>query len=197
MWSRNCPKCGKEINYTGVWAKYGYEGALKSNACCKSCTNRIRNRKHIPIEERFWKYVVKTDGCWKWTGAKRYAGYGFLIQLDRTNISAHRLSWIIHNGQIPNEMYVCHHCDNTECTRPDHLFLGTAKDNTNDMFSKNRDWKHKGIKHPMHILTEDQVSFIKSYPVYYGSGTELAKIFNTTHKNIWKIRRGISWSHII
>src|SRR3989337_2953646 len=88
------------------------------------------------LTDRFWKYVVKSDGCWEWSGTKS-RGYGVLTHaIDRAGVLAHRLSWMLHFGAIPAGLNVCHHCDNPPCVRPTHLFLGTHSDNHADMMQK-------------------------------------------------------------
>lgn len=85
---------------------------------------------------RFWRFVEKTDSCWIWNGGKN-AGYGIFSKGNKSRI-AHRVSYEMHFGPIPENTEVCHRCDNPSCVRPDHLFLGTAKDNSDDKFSKGR-----------------------------------------------------------
>lgn len=97
--------------------------------------------KPIPLADRFWKKVVKTKKCWKWIGSKAHRGYG-KIALNGKFLPAPRASWLLHNGEIPGGLFVLHKCDNPECTNPEHLFLGTQKDNMRDMLKKNRGrWK--------------------------------------------------------
>lgn len=109
--------------------------------------------ERLPLAVRFWTKVEKTDDCWLWVGSKTKTGYGKLWDgIDRTGsgtIDAHRLSWILHFGPIPEEMYVCHRCDVKVCVRPDHLFLGTPKQNTADMFLKGRARPGGKISPPM------------------------------------------------
>jgi hypothetical protein len=93
----------------------------------------------IPPEQRFWKYVVKTSGCWTWSGCVNEHGYGIIGgENSRDNVLAHRLSWMIHFGPIPDGLFVCHRCDNPPCVRPDHLFVGTNTDNIRDASAKGR-----------------------------------------------------------
>jgi hypothetical protein len=94
----------------------------------------------MSLEERFWAKVRKSEGCWEWVGSKIPKGYGNIGISYRPPKSAlaHRVSWEIHFGPIPGGMFVCHHCDNPGCVRPDHLFLGTNLDNIRDSESKGR-----------------------------------------------------------
>lgn len=80
---------------------------------------------------------VGTD-CLDWIGSRSEAGYGQVTWGIVGPKLAHRTSWIIHNGEIPDDLYVCHKCDRPPCVNPDHLFLGTASDNTKDMYAKGR-----------------------------------------------------------
>ena len=97
-------------------------------------------RQPKPLSTRLWKQVKKTDHCWIWCGYVNEDGYG-RIRPDTTSpkVGVHRLSWILHFGEVPEGLLVCHTCDNPACVRPDHLFLGTVQDNVNDMKAKGRD----------------------------------------------------------
>lgn len=100
-----------------------------------------RSNKPRPLDERLWEKVVKDpspDGCWIFMGAKSSFGHGIIANADGTRWRAHRLSWELTNGPIPDGMLVLHHCDVPPCVRPDHLFLGTQTDNMSDCVSKGR-----------------------------------------------------------
>jgi hypothetical protein len=97
----------------------------------------------MDLLERFWRKVRKTDGCWEWTASFRGLGYG-QIKVNQKMLYAHRVSWEMANGPIPDGLCVLHHCDNPPCVNPDHLFLGTQADNMRDKVRKNRQgfpWK--------------------------------------------------------
>jgi hypothetical protein len=91
--------------------------------------------------DRFWSKVQKTETCWLWTASKRHKGYGaFCYERNGIKVQgrAHRFSWELHFGEIPEGLFVLHRCDNPACVRPDHLFLGTNQDNVDDMMAKGR-----------------------------------------------------------
>lgn len=92
------------------------------------------------LEKRFWIKVKKTDSCWLWMAGKFHFGHG-RFKIRNKNKQAHRVSWEMKNGPIPNGMLVCHKCDVPSCVNPDHLFLGTYKDNMQDSLLKGRNYE--------------------------------------------------------
>ena len=107
-------------------------------------------------QERFWNKVDKTPGhgpnedCWEWTGRKKYVEYGYgRFWFNRKDGMAHRYSYELHKGEIPEGLEVCHSCDNPSCVNPDHLWVGTHKENMQDMKRKSRSAK---IKVPDNIV---------------------------------------------
>lgn len=101
-----------------------------------------------------------------------------------------RIAWILAHGRIPDGLLVCHHCDNPTCVRPDHLFLGTARDNARDMSAKNRAPKGTNTK-----LTADDVLAIRA-EYKRGMGGKLGRKYGVTYQTIHEIVRGISWKHL-
>ncbi len=156
------------------------------------------------IQERFWAKVRKggPDECWEWVGATKQGGYGLFGKSNVTNTSsrlAHRVSFEISNGKIPKHICVLHRCDNPPCVNPNHLFLGSHRDNTQDMIEKGR-WrggiKPRGQAHPNSKLTEQNVFDIK-YRLSIGEPVRaIAKIYGVSFGLISHIKRGRAWSYL-
>lgn len=156
-------------------------------------------------EVRFWMGVKSSrDGCWEWTNSRNIAGYGMLFYQGRSQ-PAHRVSWQIHSGPIPEGLFVCHQCDNPRCVRPSHLFLGTALDNARDRDRKGRAGKRpsrKGCKglegesHPMSVLSASDVLLIRARLDEGESSVAIGKEYGVDTSTISSIRRRRTWRHI-
>lgn len=153
-----------------------------------------------PIADRFWSKVEKTDGCWLWTGAKTN-GYGVLGAGRRggATVKAPRLSYELAYGPIPPGMFVCHHCDNPGCVRPDHLFLGTGKDNMADAKAKGRISKpplHAGERCHLTKLDADSVREIRRLAAEGVSQRSIAQRFDIDRSNVSAIVLGKTWKEV-
>lgn len=146
---------------------------------------------YIPImKQSFEKFFDKVDGCWMWNGSNKgkRMPYGSFTFRGKRNQSAHRVSWIIYKGDIPEGMLVLHKCDVPQCVNPDHLFLGNYLDNERDKLLKGR---HKGEK-----LNPEKVREIKSlFAVDYGD-MKIARKFNVSYQTIYSIKNGKTWKDI-
>lgn len=151
----------------------------------------------LELVERFhekWQ-LNSTNGCWEWIAALAGRGYGQIKEPGtRRQIYAHRLSYLIHYGSIPDGLHVLHVCDNPKCVKPSHLFLGTCKDNLQDM--KNKDRHLKGERNTMAKLTDEKVRQIHTLNKSGLSQGKIAKIYRVSQGQIWRILHGIRWNHI-
>lgn len=148
-----------------------------------------------PDNVRFWSKVNKTDGCWLWIGAtdRRYGSFSWS---GRRLAKAHRISWELAHGPIPDGMCVLHRCDVPLCVRPAHLFLGTQKDNLRDAFRKGR-MEGRRTAHGEQIdgsrLTRDDVLAIRESDA---SASVLAQRLGVCKSTVVRARNGSCWSHL-
>lgn len=150
--------------------------------------------------DRFLSRIEKSDGCWMWKGLLQPPAlplrYGIFC-FNNGDYMAHRISWQIHNGPIPEGLCVLHHCDVPACVRPDHLFLGTRADNNADKFAKGRAGGPKGEENPAARLTERDVVRIREvFALGNISQVQLGKQFHVSRSLISAIVRGEAWPNV-
>lgn len=150
----------------------------------------------LNILERFEsKYIPEPNsGCWLWLGSKTLTGYGY-FRVGNKMKRAHRVSFELFKGNIPGNLYVLHACDNPSCVNPNHLSLGTQKDNMRDMIGKGR--LYPSEKHPKVKLTTDQVIEIrKLYSLGKASMRDLAHSYSMSYKAINSLLTFKTWKSI-
>lgn len=141
------------------------------------------------------KHVIKKEGCWGWGRvllSNKYAP----MNLGNKMVPGHRVSWIIHKGPIPQGLWVLHKCDNPPCTNPDHLFLGRAKDNTQDMIKKGRKISPRGKDKKNTKLNIEKAAEIKRLLKEGYSYKKLSMIFNVSQGTIQNISDGRTWKYV-
>jgi HNH endonuclease len=143
-----------------------------------------RTRK--PLASRFWPKVHKTETCWLWTGGTTKDGYGILADEDGTLIYAHRAAWKLTHGD-PGDQDVLHRCDNPPCVNPDDLFLGSAKDNGQDMAKKRRGTS---------TLSPEQVREVRALSKSGVSMYAIADRFGLSQAAIWYVVRRKTYTHV-
>ena len=144
------------------------------------------------VVRRFWRGLPSGPGCWEWSGA-RSRGYGY-INSRYAKQQAHRVSWVLHFGAIPDGLLVCHHCDNKPCVRPDHLYLGTIADNTRD--AGERGLMSKGTARHNARLDPDLVIALRQRRGEGVSWKRLAREFSVNATTIRHAVLGHTWAHI-
>lgn len=160
--------------------------------CACGCGRQVR-RKFVrghscltgPIV--FWERIpthLPPDVCWEWTGVTSPWGYGKF-----GNNTAHRVMFEHHNGPIPSGLLICHHCDNPPCCNPAHLFLGTPKDNMQDMVRKGRNVDRRKI-------TPEDATAIRTAHASGTSTRELAERYGLVPDHIFNIVRGKRWANV-
>jgi hypothetical protein len=149
------------------------------------------------IEERFWSkvLVIPFSECWLWTGEINEGGYGLLYIKEKAR-PAHRVSWELNRGSIPEKLKVCHKCDNPPCVRPDHLFLGTQRDNVYDMIKKGRmglRGQNKGVINGACKLSPELVLEIRADN---RKRCEIARHYKISDVQVFRIKNRINWKHV-
>lgn len=190
----------------GLCSVEGCDKRSRVNGYCPMHASRVRRHgspearrwTHGTPEERFWRKTEKAapDECWMWTGGGHKFYGSFLIGgRGAPRKLAHRFSYELHKGPIPDGMLVMHICDNPRCVNPAHLKLGTPKQNMEDMFAKGRQRPvaHRGEKNGFAVLTEDVVRVIRASQL---PTTVLAKALGVSEGAVRDVRKGRTWTHV-
>lgn len=161
---------------------------------------------HIPVRsllERFEAKICRepNSGCWLWAGGINERGYGIIGLGTRQDgvAKAHRVAWQLFCGEIPDGLNVLHKCDTPACCRPDHLYLGTLRDNSRDAVERGRNFvpNNRGERAKWRKLGWAEVKIIRSYEKRRkrGLGKALAQRFGCSRSAIYEIWAGRNWAH--
>ena len=178
----------------------------------------LDKEKYQRMKDRFMRKIyLANDGsdCWLWGGGYfKQTGYGQFAVTSRVPETAHRMAFAFWNYPVPDGMFVCHQCDNRKCVNPNHLFLGTPKDNVDDMFKKNRQQDYSknrasgdrhglalhpearlfGKKNPQSILTDKLVLSIRDDSL---SIKDIAADIGVSYHTVWNVKNKRSWRHVV
>lgn len=152
------------------------------------------------VQRRFRKKFKEGSRheCWLWNGGLASNGYGVLIAVvgdRRIYITTHRIAYLLHYGNLQEDLFVCHHCDVRACVNPYHLFLGTNQENNCDKVNKCR--QALGERHGMRKLAEAEVLEIRRlHSENKVSARKLARQFNMGQTSIWHILDRVNWKHL-
>lgn len=177
-----CPTCQKSFTATNQRKRF----------CSRPCVVQFQKSPAV-LEERFWSRTAKgePDACWLFTGSPNDGGY---FQISRSRMMAHRFSYELHHGPIPDGAFVCHSCDNPACVNPAHLFIGTAAENSADMARKGR--AAKGEQNGSAKLTAEQVREIRAAWAAGETQTSIAKRYSVRQTMVSQIVLHQAWKHL-
>lgn len=160
-------------------------------------------RQHAPLDQRFWRYVQPVSvGCWEWQGTTNEYGYGVIGRGARGTglVKAHRLAYEIARGsQLRRDQLVCHHCDNPRCVNPDHLFVGTHRDNSDDKWRKGRGSPPPlllGSQNPSAKLTEGLIPEVFRLRRLGLTTYQIADVFDISRNAICCVLNRKTWRHV-
>lgn len=162
--------------------------------------NFIIDPQLIALRPRFEANTIGIPefGCWWWLGTPKPNGYCRWHVTGIDERYAHRFSWMLYRGPIPDGLQVCHHCDIRWCVRPEHLFVGTSVQNNEDMYRKGRNrWNPdvNGERNPNRKLSLAEVRAIRAAPKST-TGVVLAEEYGVTSSMIYYIRKNLNWKDI-
>ena len=156
-------------------------------------------RTKAPLDVRLARRLVldEATGCLEWVGNRGARGYGVIRMGEAPYRSryTHRVAWELAHGPVPEGLFVCHRCDNRICCNVEHLFVGSAADNSGDMVSKGRQAYGSAVHNA--YLSDAEVAAMRALRDQGWTYERLAKRFGTSSRNVGSICRGESWRHVL
>lgn len=154
---------------------------------CDRTKHPLKKINRLPVIDRFMARITKNaeTGCWAFSGSGRYK----TIRANKVSWRAHRYSYVLFKGQITRGLLVCHTCDNKDCVNPDHLYLGTEKDNSRDAMERNR-LRVGEAHHAAKISRSTALEILKNRDK---SSAQYARQLNVSPSLISKIRTRKIW----
>jgi len=209
--TKSCEHCAKKFHNRRpsgrVIEPYKWKTTKYCSRECKvaASVGREAHNKGVKedIKKRFLRHVKKNVGsnkCWEWQGSRSDAGYGY-FQVDGIKMLAHRVSFKIFKGEIPegkgfHGFCVCHTCDNPPCVRPSHLFLGTQRVNIEDRDKKNRRSALIGDEHGMSkLIDRDVLSIREIFKLGEYTQKEIGEMFGVSGALVSRIVNRKNWTH--
>jgi len=161
--------------------------------CSQTCAGENWSKCRPPRDQetvfRTW-FDAASNGCWEWEGAKDKDGYG-IFSFEKKTARAHRVALQLSGIDVPKGGLVCHTCDNPSCVNPNHLYLGSNRQNSDDKVKRGRSLK--GARHYMAKLTDNDVIAIRQSTE---TAVKTAKQFGISSSNVVMIRQRRTWTHL-
>jgi hypothetical protein len=152
------------------------------------------------LRKLYSKIIISKDGCWEWQGARSAKDYG-VVSYNKTIYFSHRLFYKLFKGELISGYQICHHCDNPCCVNPDHLFIGTNKDNVQDCIRKGRRSQSFEKKHIAHnaSLTKEEAEKIVTFAALnpLATSTQISEKFKISKQLAKDVKRGRSYGNLI
>jgi len=195
----------RKISYLIHKGKIPKGKALVNTCETKGCVNPDHiipkdNRREDP-KDRFMRKVRLLDsGCWEWIGGRKEVGYGSFMLIPTRGVrgrfvGAHVASHVLFVGPVPKGMCVCHKCDYTHCVNPDHLFIGTRKENLKDAMEKGR-MAHGENSGTSKFKTKTILKIRDLFDSGKYNKAQLARKFNMSRRNVRAIVNRETWKHV-
>lgn len=185
---RQCEECGKGFLAVRFQVRKG-----NGRFCSRACSARGYFRSNLEL--RFWGKIDKTTSCWIWLGKRSREGYG-IMDIGRKHQRVHRISYLLAYGEFDQALFVCHHCDNPVCVRPDHLFLGDHEANMKDRDAKGRHTPPRGEQQGNSVLTDAQVREIRRLRLLGYRFSDLVPLFPVSYRTIRNVCKNEAWKHV-